>query len=146
MRSMAEFLIFVRTVDAASGHWMDVPGVYEKLHLDIDNDIRLTVAQKIKNKLALTTKYNARSRPGDIIEAWPDGTFKAEKIAPMFAALRCPAIELREAESYACPLLDGTRGLVKKSRYTVALLGLAGGENRLVTEAEFRASLEDKGG
>lgn len=147
---MAEFLIYNKTDD-----WMNAPSktspgmsVYDRNHVLIDTDYKLTTAQKIKNKELLSWKYVARYQSGDIVEARRDGGPRGKKEEEAFAFLQVPDIGLKEARGYCVADINPLNKylMVHRCKYSVDIAGLVldDHKNITITNAEFLSRLRVK--
>lgn len=107
---MAEFLIFNKE------NWMDVPSKqrpdligYENVQRKIDENGSLNITQKEKAQINITNKYNARSRPGDIVEARQNGFGLCGDEPLSFALIKVPPMSLEDAKRYEGILRDEPR-------------------------------------
>ena len=134
---MAEFLVYEKS------HWMDKPNEYERQMLLIDAKIDLTLEQKLKAKDSFAQKYNARYQPGDIVEVRPDGYWgepdERDKHGwnhTAFALVKVPGSKVDER--YMAALEDTSileqPVLLKRRKYTVAVLDLKPGETRVIAK------------
>ncbi len=144
---MAEFLILNKT------HWMDRPSKnnpgmtgLERNHFVIDTDYKLSVAQKIEKKDALTLKYASRNQPGDIVEARRDNGPRGDLEEFSFLFLQVPEIDLKEAIKYTVPLENGSGVIIRRRKYFIDTTGLILDLhfNVALTESVFNSRLKVK--
>ncbi len=143
---MAEFLIYNKQ------HWMELPSKnnpsmtgYERNHVMVDTDSKLTIAQKIEKKDALTQKYNRRYQMGDIVEARQDGGPRGKKEEESFIFLQVPSINLETAKGY-CISLESADMTIRRRKYFVEMAGLIldSHNNVGLTESVFYSRLKVK--
>ena len=142
---MAQFLIYNISI-----HWMDRssksnPGMtgLERNHFMIDTDSKLSTAQKIQKKDALTLKYNSRPQPGDIAEARRGNKPRGKKEEEDFIFLQVNEIGLKVAEGYCVPLENASGVIIRKRKYFIDMTGLIpdSHKNVTLTESVFNSRL-----
>ena len=142
---MAEFLIYIRAGNKkgpGNGHWLD----------DAEEEVKMR--GKFSHEVA-EQKFNARPRPGDIIETRPDGYWgepddrsKHGWDHGVFALLKLPGISAEQVKQYMESDMDVTGSgddvvvtMVTRCQYSFATLNLQRGETRII-DGEQIYSLE----
>ncbi len=118
----------------------------ERNHFVIDSDYKLSVAQKIEKKDALTLKYGTRHQPGDIVEARRDNEPRGDLEEFSFLFLQIPEIDLKEAIKYTVPLENGSGVTIRRRKYFIDTTGLILDShfNVALTESVFNSRLKAK--
>lgn len=142
---MAEFLIYNKT------HWLDLPSKsnpsmtgYERNHIMIDTDYKLSTLEKIEKKDVLTRKFNRRYQPKDIVEVREDGKPRGKLEPETFLFLQIPMI-LKQAKIYMEPLkVDGST--TRRRKYWIDISGIVFDENKTasLSHNEFNSRIRTK--
>ena len=116
----------------------------ERNHFVIDSDYKLSVAQKIEKKDALTLKYGTRHQPDDIVEARRDNGPRGDLEEFSFLFLQVPEIDLKEAIKYTVPLENASGVTIRRRKYSIDMTGLTPDShmNTTLTESEFSSRLK----
>lgn len=138
---MAVLLIYNKT------HWMELPSKlnpnltgYERNHLVIDTNSKLSTAQKITSKERLTEKYSGRYVKGDIVEVRESGQLRGKLEENAFIFLDVPDLDSKIAKEYS-----GHKGIYG-SGFNVDLIGLIPDKNKNITlnKSDFNTRLTEK--